>query len=203
MIRNIIRRIYHLYLRNVKFRNKYTSTGRVDFSSTSGISLSNGSKKENIILDDMCRMYGHLISQNGGTIIMHKRAKIGFNSKILCSNRVEIGEDTGIGDNTKIVDNNNHPVHPKDREIMRRSPWNSPLRSWKYSDSAPIIIGKNCWIGSEVRICKGVTIGDGSVIAANAVVTKSCPPNCIMGGNPAKILRENIDTVTKRYFEDA
>ena len=72
---------------------------------------------------------------------------------------------------------------------------------WKYSDSAPIIIGKNVWIGSDARICKGVTIGDGAIIAANAVVTKSCPPNCIMGGNPAKIIKRDIDTV-HRYFED-
>lgn len=203
MLRQLARRIYHSYLRKVKFRNKYTSNGRVDFSNSSDISLSHGSTKENIILDDECRMYGHLITQNGGTIIMHGRSKIGFGSKIMCSNRVEIGENTGIAENTKIVDNNNHPVHPKDREIMRKSPYNSPLRSWKYSDSAPIVIGKNVWIGSDVRICKGVTIGDGSVIAANSVVTKSCPPNCIMGGNPAKILRENIDLVTHRYFKDA
>lgn len=203
MIRKIIRGLYHTYLKKIKFKNKYTSNGSVDFSHTSGISLTHGSTKENIILEDGCRMYGHLISQNGGTIIMHHMARIGFGSKIMCSNRVEIGEGTGIADNTKIVDNNNHPVHPKDREIMRKSPWNSPLRTWKYSDSSPIIIGKYCWIGSDVRICKGVTIGDGSIIAANSVVTKSCPPNCIMGGNPAKILRENIDVVTHRYFKDA
>ena len=114
---------------------------------------------------------------------------------------MEIGEGSGIASDTKIVDNNNHPVNPKDRWLLYLSPWETPKRTWKYSDSAPIIIGKNVWIGSDARICKGVTIGDGAIIAANAVVTKSCPPNCIMGGNPAKIIKRDIDTV-HRYFED-
>lgn len=203
MIGRIIRALYHTYLQKIKFKNKYTSNGNVDFSHTSGISLTHGSTKENIILEDGCRMYGRLMSQNGGTILMYHKSQIGFGTKIMCSNRIEIGEGTFIADTTKIVDNNNHPVHPKDREIMAESSWDSPFRTWKYSDSDPIVIGRYCWIGSDVRICKGVTIGDGSIIAANSVVTKSCPPNCIMGGNPAKILRENIDVVTHRYFEDA
>lgn len=45
------------------------------------------------------------------------------------------------------------------------------------------------WVGSNVTILKGVTIGRGSVIAAGAVVTKSCPPYSIIGGVPAKVLK--------------
>lgn len=53
-----------------------------------------------------------------------------------------------------------------------------------------IKIGKNCWIGSKVTILDGVTIGDNCVIAAGAVVTKSMPNNVIIGGVPAKVLKE-------------
>jgi acetyltransferase-like isoleucine patch superfamily enzyme len=53
-----------------------------------------------------------------------------------------------------------------------------------------ISIGKNCWIGSKVTILDGVQIGDGCVIAAGAVVTKSFPPNSVIGGVPAKILAQ-------------
>ena len=67
------------------------------------------------------------------------------------------------------------------------------MRMWKHSANAPIIIGENCWIGTNVRICKGVTIGDNSVIAACSVVTKDVPANCIVAGNPAKIVKSNID----------
>lgn len=177
--------------------------GKVDFSRTTKIVTSDGSSSSDIQLEDGCRIYGSLQSQNGGKIVFKNRVQIGSDAQIQCVNYVEIGEGTVIASNTKIVDNNNHPVNPKDRWLLYASSQRSPKRRlWKYSDSAPIIIGKNVWIGSDARICKGITIGDGSIIAANAVVTKSCPPNCIMGGNPAKILKTDIDKV-HRYFEDA
>lgn len=47
------------------------------------------------------------------------------------------------------------------------------------------------WIGDKATILPGVTIGDGAVIAANAVVTKDVPPHCVAGGNPARILKKN------------
>ena len=69
------------------------------------------------------------------------------------------------------------------------------MRKWKHSVSSPIIIGENVWIGSNVRICKGVTIGDNSVIAACSVVTKDVPANAIAAGNPAKIVKTDIDKI--------
>ncbi len=56
-------------------------------------------------------------------------------------------------------------------------------------NDAPVIIEDDVWTGANVTILKGVTIGRGSVIAAGAVVTKSCPPYSIIGGVPAKVLK--------------
>ena len=56
-----------------------------------------------------------------------------------------------------------------------------------------ITIGNNCWIGQNVRIQKGVTIGDNSVIGACSVVTKSIPANCVAVGIPAKVVKTDID----------
>nr|WP_280524085.1 sugar O-acetyltransferase [Helicobacter aurati] len=53
----------------------------------------------------------------------------------------------------------------------------------------PIVIGDRVWIGINVTICPGVTIGENSVIAAGAVVTKDVPPNVIVGGNPARVIK--------------
>ena len=54
----------------------------------------------------------------------------------------------------------------------------------------PVILEKNVFVGNDVSILKGVTIGENSVIANGAVVTKSFPTNVIIGGNPAKIIRD-------------
>lgn len=53
----------------------------------------------------------------------------------------------------------------------------------------PVVIEDGCWVGANVTILKGVTIGRGSIIAAGAVVTKSCPPYSIIGGIPAKVIK--------------
>ena len=63
-----------------------------------------------------------------------------------------------------------------------------------------IHVGKNCWIGSKVTILDGVKIGDNCVIAAGAVVTKSMPDNCVIGGVPAKVIKR-IEKNTKSKLE--
>ena len=57
----------------------------------------------------------------------------------------------------------------------------------------PVIISNNVWIGMNATILKGVTIGENSVVAAGAVVTKSVPANVVVGGNPAIIIKEFND----------
>jgi acetyltransferase-like isoleucine patch superfamily enzyme len=54
-------------------------------------------------------------------------------------------------------------------------------------------IGRNCFIGARSIILPGITVGDGSIVAAGAVVTKDVPPKSIVAGNPATIIRENIE----------
>ena len=59
-------------------------------------------------------------------------------------------------------------------------------------NDVPVIIEDDVWAGANVTILKGVTIGRGSILAAGAVVTKSCPPYSIIGGVPAKILKYRL-----------
>ena len=165
------------------------------FGPHSRVGLSDGAKKENVILENACWPLGNISVQANGVVIMHEYSKIGEGDRILCVNRVEIGAYTAIADNVTISDNNNHPIQPEYRKQMRLSDYYSDMRSWKHSANAPIIIGENCWIGSNVRICKGVIIGDNSVVAACSVVTKDVPANCIVAGNPAKVVKSDIDKI--------
>lgn len=66
-------------------------------------------------------------------------------------------------------------------------------------NDAPVVIEDDVWCGANVTILKGVTIGRGSVVAAGAVVTKSCPPYSIIGGVPAKVLKMRF---TPEEFEE-
>ncbi|MBE6311004.1 MAG: acyltransferase [Bacteroidales bacterium] len=169
------------------------------FLKSAKINHLHGATKDSVIIGNNVIVGGTLSVCGQGIIRMGDYSKIGEGSKLLCANEITIGSFSAIGDNTIICDNNNHPVNPKDRLIMRKTPSGSIERSWLFSDSSPIIIGENCWIGSNARICKGVTIGDGSIVAANTVVTKDVPANCIVAGNPGKIVKTNIEE-TQRYF---
>lgn len=104
-----------------------------------------------------------------------KTGYINYKSVIECFERIEIGEDTIISERVQIRDSNNHII-------------NRP----GYKVSAPVIIGDHVWIGESAIILPGVTIGNNSVIAAGAIVTHDVPSNCIVAGNPARIIRENI-----------
>jgi len=166
----------------------------------SAIQLQWGSKPDDIILKDHSEIFGTLISSNHGKIIMEEWSKLGEGCKVYCTNKVVIGQDVAIGANVTITDNNFHPTNPEDRRYMRHTPHDSRERSAAYSVSSPVIIGRNVWLGSNSRICKGVTIGDNAIVAACAVVTKDVPANSIAAGNPARIVKVDIDKETKPIF---
>lgn len=200
MIYTLIHRLYKKRL-HLKFSKKALLDKDVDFNKTSQMSISNGSTRNDIIIGANVLMHARLISQNGGKIIFEANTQIGYNSFVGAVESITIKQGTVISNNVTIVDNNNHPVNPYDRIIMQKSKVGSDFRKWKYSDSKPIIIGENVWIGQYARINKGVRIGNNSIVAANTVVTKDVPPNSIVAGNPGKIVKTDIDKVP-RVFED-
>lgn len=165
------------------------------FSEGSRINLLNGAKASNVILEDSVWMEGIINVSDSGKCIFREHSKLGPNSMIQCVNRVEIGAYTTTSDYVTICDNNSHPVNPMYRKYMRTTKRFDDSRKWRHSANSPIIIGENCWIGTHVRICKGVTIGDNSIVAACSVVTKDVPANSIVAGNPAKVVKTNIQDI--------
>jgi len=92
---------------------------------------------------------------------------------------VRIGNNVNIGANSSIVDTDFHPITPSDR---RKNP--------SAGKSLPVVIEDDVFIGMNCIILKGVSIGQGSVIGAGSVVTKSIPPFVIAAGNPAVVVKE-------------
>ncbi len=87
---------------------------------------------------------------------------------------LEIGDDVMIGPNVSLI-TSGHPVEPSRRR--------------DFVVAKPIAIERNVWIGAGATIIGGVTVGENSVVAAGAVVTRDVPPNTLVGGNPATVIR--------------
>ncbi len=111
----------------------------------------------------------------GYNIYMGENIYINYGCTILDVCRVEIGDHVLIAPNVQIY----AACHPTD----------PALRLQGLENGKPVKIGNNVWIGGGSIICPGVTVGDNVTIAAGSVVVKDVPSNCIVGGNPAKLIR--------------
>lgn len=178
--------------RNVRKNATLIGAGHV-IGPNSRVVLLRGATKEQVILESGVWLEGCIVVMCGGKVVMRENSRLGATSKILCVDSVEIGAYTEIAIGSTICDNNNHPISPELRKQIRVTPLGHDLRGWHHSTHAPIRIGENAWIGTSVRICKGVTLGKNSIAAACSVVTKNVPDNCIVAGNPAKIVKTDID----------
>lgn len=115
------------------------------------------------------------------SIIIGDNCSIGEFCHITSINSIVIGNGVLTGKRVTITDNSHGKSLLAEAEII-------PLRRKLYSKGS-VIIGNNVWIGDKVSIMPGVCIGDGAIIAANAVVTKDVPLNAVVGGIPAKVLK--------------
>lgn len=119
----------------------------------------------------------------GASLIVHNNVGI-TSTSIYCQNRVEIGNHVLIGAETIIIDNNFHST-----DYTIRGTGKEGSRYKGTVNSAPVIIGDHVFIGTRCIINKGVSIGEGAIIAAGSVVVKDIPAWEMWGGNPAKFIK--------------
>lgn len=122
-------------------------------------------------------------AMNRGAII-HLKNNCGLSgTSIVSMSKVEIGSYSNIGVNCNIYDTNFHPI-----DIMERRS-NPGFDSTKV-ETKPIVIESDVWLGANTTVLKGVTIGRGSIIGANSLVTKNINSMEIHAGNPCKFIRK-------------
>jgi len=111
---------------------------------------------------------------------------------IMAEDKIDIGSHCLISWNVGIADSDFHPLEPAQRLIDAQAlaPFFKDRPARPKLKTAPVRIADNVWVGMNAVILKGVTIGENSIVAAGSVVTKSIPPNTVVAGNPAVIVRE-------------
>jgi acetyltransferase-like isoleucine patch superfamily enzyme len=136
--------------------------------------------------------YGYVEARYPGSCI-EIQDNVRFNNNctlISATDGIRIGRNCTIGIGVEIVDSDFHGI-------------GSDQRNGRFAKHGPVCLGENVFLGSHVRVLKGVTIGDNSVIGNSSIVTRSIPPNVVAAGNPCKVLSviENcVDVRVKSPF---
>ena len=124
-------------------------------------------------VDDTFHLFPPFYTDFGKNIKIGKNVFINSGCCFQDQGGIEIGDDVLIGQQV-VIATLNHDFNPQNRASMYHS---------------PVKVGNRVWIGAHATICPGVSIGDNSIIAAGAVVTKNVPEGCVVAGVPAKIIK--------------
>lgn len=117
-------------------------------------------------------------------LIIHNRVDIGHNVTFIVNKEIVIEDDVNIANGVRFMDTDAHPRDTKDR-IADLPP--------KPEEIKPVRICRNAWIGHNVFILKGVTVGEGAIIGVNSVVLADIPPYSVAIGNPARVIVKNLE----------
>ncbi|HKS04626.1 MAG TPA: acyltransferase [Chthoniobacterales bacterium] len=162
---------------------------------------------------ESAQMFRFLRNKNPGAVVLGKHVScyagcsfaIGYNGQctvgdftllngalIMAEEKIEIGSHCLVSWNVGIADSDFHPLEPAQRLIDSQAlaPYFKDRPPRPKLKTAPVKLCDNVWIGMNAVILKGVTIGENSVVAAGAVVTKSVGPNVVVAGNPATVVKE-------------
>lgn len=122
-----------------------------------------------------------------GRVSIGDRCYVG-SSHLVCHSGIKIGNDVIISWGVTIVDHDSHSLDWNQRKNDVRD-WGIGRKDWSGVAIRPVVIQDKVWIGFGASILKGVTVGEGAVIGAQAVVTRDVAPYTVVAGNPARIIR--------------
>ena len=175
----------------MRMKNKLQKTDGVSFSNDSKIAFRNIllQKNSQLSIGAQSIIEGKLhFDKENSSIHIGNRTFVGGNTILIASNTIKIGDDVLIAWGCTFLDHNSHSTDWSERknDVLN---WFDRKANWEKIISAPIVIHDKVWIGFNCIILKGVTIGEGAIIAAGSVVTKDVEPYTIVGGNPAQKIK--------------
>ncbi|MDB6001720.1 MAG: Galactoside O-acetyltransferase [Rhizobacter sp.] len=129
-------------------------------------------------VDDSFLLIPPFYTASGVDISVGRNVFVNQNCTFYDLGGLDIADDVMIGPNVSLI-TTGHPIEPSLRHA--------------FVVAKPIVIERNVWIAASATIIGGVTVGENSVIAAGSVVTKDVPPNTLVGGNPARVIRSIAD----------
>lgn len=129
-------------------------------------------------VDDSFFLLPPFFATGGSNTTIGRQVFVNQNCTFYDLGGLTIGDDVMIGPNVSLI-TSGHPTAPSARRAG--------------VTASPIVIERNVWIAAGVTVIGGVTVGENSVIAAGSVVTRDVPPNSLVGGNPARVIRSIED----------
>ncbi|UJB67903.1 acyltransferase [Acaryochloris sp. 'Moss Beach'] len=169
-------------------RHKFSNFNISRFSSVKLLKVRGG--KDCIFhVADKSIVLGHVFFERpGARVLIGQQTFIG-KSHVVASKCISIGNNVLISWGVTIADHNSHSIIYSERALDIID-WQNGKKDWSNVVCETVTICDRAWIGFNASILKGVTVGEGAIIAAGAVVTRDVPPWTIVGGNPAKVIRE-------------
>lgn len=138
-----------------------------------------------------------LFESGEGEVVIGDHVYIGA-SKVICRSKIEFGNNIFVAWGVYFYEHDSHSLNHLHRQQdlrqqvkdYREGKFFIENKNWAVVNSKPIKICDNAWIGMHAIILKGVTIGEGAIVAAGSVVTKDVEPWTMVGGNPAKLIKK-------------
>lgn len=199
MIVGFLKSLYFKYKALKLSRNIYLSVDESTILLT-GTSIRFDSNKEHrkyIVIGEKCLLCCEFIFESEkGQIKIGNNVNIG-GARLISRESIIIGNDVTMAWGITLYDHNSHSLEWENRKFDNMQCYNDFKKynnkvynkNWKNVSSASIVIGDKVWIGFDVTILKGVTIGEGAIIGAKSVVTRNIPPWSVAAGNPAKVIK--------------
>lgn len=156
--------------------------------------------REGVSLDigDRCLLHNNFIFEgSGGKITVADGVFINGGTSLISLSSIKIGKAVTIAWGCTIYDHNSHSISYLDRvadqdQMLLDFPTGNQIanKDWSNVATAPIEICDYAWLGFNVVVLKGVTIGEGAIVGACSVVSRDVPPWTIVAGNPARVVKE-------------